>query len=315
MSKHRNFDDNQKFYASWTDAIQEFVGSAVIGFRMVASSATAITVAASTGSAQASIGIDGRWRYRSSDFPLTITGGAGVKDIFAVTVLDNDFTGAGNDPDATQYNWELRATTAGGTPSSVAAYRKIGEVDWDGSKITGIRQLIGLGDSTFPIDAKPVRVDGTAVRATGLASQVGDILQVLKSDGTKYFAVEADGDIIMSNGKIIRAYIADDAINNAKIETDAVDSNEIKADAVGRAETGPWLQAQVVGITGNNGSVSLSWPEAMPSAFYTTTVTVVGTAAPAAGACIASQDVNGCTILFDGCGSGTHYIHAHAIHL
>lgn len=306
MSKHRDFNDLQIFYASFTDAIQEFIGSAVIGFRLAAASATAITVAAGSGSAQASIGIGGRWRYRSSDFALTISGGAGVKDIFAVTVLDNDFTGAGNDPDSTVYDWELRATTTGGTPSSVAAYRKIGEVDWDGSKIIGIRQLIGLGDSTFPIDAKPVRVDGTAVRATGLASQVGDIFQVLKSDGTKYFAIEADGDIVMSNGKIIQAHIADNAINQAKMADDAVGIPELKTDNI---------QGYLVAASGTSGAVALTWPTPMASVFYVCTATAVGANTQTCDVAITSITTTTVNLVWTNGPAGGFNIHVIAIHL
>jgi microcystin-dependent protein len=142
MGAHRNFDDRDKLFASWTDAIQEFISTLVVNLKLTQLSTRSIRAAASADEGQVSIGFAGPWRYRTSNYDLTISGSAGTQDIYAVAVTANDFAGAGNDPDETDYNWELRAVASGTRPTSVAHFRKVGEVDWNGSAITDIRQTI-----------------------------------------------------------------------------------------------------------------------------------------------------------------------------
>lgn len=195
MSKHRDFDHLDILYASWTDAIQEFIGTAVEGLRLSTPTSTSVRATAATDSGQVSIGINGKWRYRSTSHDVTVSGSAGIKDIHAVAVTDNDFVGAGSDPDETDYNFELRSVTTATTPGSVVAYRKIAEVDWDGTKITGLRQMVGADDVTLPSYPIAPRVDASALIAKGVSSQVEDIAQVQKSDGTKILRAKADGTI------------------------------------------------------------------------------------------------------------------------
>jgi hypothetical protein len=141
MGKHRNYDDEDILYASWTDALQEFISNLVSNFRLVYVNTTTVRAEASSGMGQVSVGFGGPWRYRASNYDLTISGGPGTKTIWAVAVSANDFEGPSEDPDETEYAFELRSTT-GAEPGSVALSRKVGEVDWDGTKITAIRQTI-----------------------------------------------------------------------------------------------------------------------------------------------------------------------------
>lgn len=228
--KHRDFDDGERLYASWTDAIQEYVSTLAANFRLSCASGTVLQVVAGAGSGQVAIGIEGRWRYISSTINVTITGGSEVKDIFAVAVTENDFTGSGNDPDETDYAFELRSVTAGGTPTSVVAYRKVGEVDWDGSKIVGVRQTVQF-DSTFPVDAEPLRVDQSAARLTGLASQVADILSVHKSDGTKVFGVGPNGELTLVPNVIAKTNMQDNSVGNAELEDGSVNNAKVATNA------------------------------------------------------------------------------------
>ena len=228
--KHRDFDDGERFYASWTDAIQEYVSTLAANFRLSCASGTVLQVVAGAGSGQVAIGIEGRWRYISSTINVTITGSSEVKDIFAVAVTENDFVGSGNDPDETDYAFELRSVAAGGTPVGVVAYRKVGEVDWDGSKIVGVRQTVQF-DSTFPVDAKPLRVDQSAAKLTGLASQVADILSVYKSDGTKVFGVGPNGELTLVPNVIAKTNMQDNSVGNAELEDGSVNNAKVATNA------------------------------------------------------------------------------------
>ena len=175
--------------------MMEFIGTLAANIRLTCPTDTSIQIAAGTGSAQAAIGIDGKWRYRSSDFPLAVGAGAAVRSVWVVAVTDNDFTGAGSDPDETDYNFELRITDSGTDPTGVAAFRKIGELDWAGGKITGLRQKVGSEDQTLPSYPVAPIASAPALVARGAASQTAAIAQVLASDGTVLFEVQADGDV------------------------------------------------------------------------------------------------------------------------
>lgn len=194
--KHRDFDDEQKFYASWTDAIQEFIGTLVSNFRLQITSTTSISFPASAGSGQVSVGLAGRFRYLTTAYVLGgFTGTAGIRDVFVVCTSENDFTGAGNDPDSTVYAFELRQVAHDATPGSVTAYRKVAEVDWDGSKIVGLRQLVGAGDQTLPAYPTAPNSDSPAMVA-------------YTYNGLEALKVGPTGDITTIAGKIPVAALA-----------------------------------------------------------------------------------------------------------
>lgn len=142
MGKHRNFDHKDVLYASWTDALQEFISNYAQGARMYKVKSDTVGVKASSGTGQVAIGFGGPWRYVSEDLSVLVSGGAGTKDIYVVAVTENDFVGAGEDPDETDYDFELRVVNHEATPSSVAYYRKLGEVTWDGAAITALKQTL-----------------------------------------------------------------------------------------------------------------------------------------------------------------------------
>ena len=198
VAKHRDFAHGGVFYASFTDALQEYISTIASNIRLTAPTTTSVRVSASAESGQAAIGIEGLWRYRDDATDATVSGGAGVKDIYVVAVNANDFVGAGDDPDETVYDFELRSVVSGGTPSSVEAYRKIGEADWDGTKITGLRQIVGAGDQTLPAYPTAARTDTPALVARGIASQAADIFIVENSAGTDLFNVQPDGDVVIT---------------------------------------------------------------------------------------------------------------------
>lgn len=196
MGIHRDFNHLDRFYASWSDALQEFIGNAVLGLRLTALDATTIRVAADSGSGMVAVGVAGRWRYRKSNYDRIVSGSAGVKDIYIVAVTENDFTGVlpiPQDPDATDYNFEVRIVTTATTPTGVVAYRKVGEVDWDGAKITGLRQTVGAADQTLPSYPTAPRPDAPAEVVRGATAQTANLSEWRTAAGALLFAIEASG--------------------------------------------------------------------------------------------------------------------------
>lgn len=173
VAKYRDLDKGDVLPASWTDALQEFISTLVSNVRLTLASATTIQVVAGSGSAQAAAGIEGLWRYRSTTASVVVSGAAGSRNVY-LTASANTFGGA--DADTTDYNFTLVALT--GTPTGVAGYRKIGELQWDGAKVTQLRQTVGHDDATLPITPTAPAVDVSAVRVLGAAGQAAAILTV-----------------------------------------------------------------------------------------------------------------------------------------
>ena len=130
---------------SFLDAMQEWFSTFASFFRIELATATSIRIPAGTGNDQVGIGIAkdatlGLWRYRSTTITAAHPGGAaGPYDVY-VTASGPNVTPP--DTDNTDYNFglEIRAV---GSPPSTFAYRKVGSVSWDGTKVTGIEQIVG----------------------------------------------------------------------------------------------------------------------------------------------------------------------------
>jgi hypothetical protein len=141
MSKNRDLDRGDVLPASWTDGIQEFVSTLASNLYVETASASSIKIAAGTGSAQVAIGIEGYWRYRSTDATASMPSATPGTYAIWVSATDNDFSNSPSpDTDNTDYDFELHITT-GAEPSGggIVATREIGELDYSGSAITEIR--------------------------------------------------------------------------------------------------------------------------------------------------------------------------------
>lgn len=192
MGKYRDYGHGDVFYASTVDALMETLSSSVSGLRLRVASNTSISAAASSGSGQVGIALNGLWRWRTTDATANHPGGsAGTHDIY-VTCTANDFTGTGPDPDNTDYSWSLVIRTSG-TPTGVAEYRKVGELDWDGSKITAIRQSVGLGDSTSTLAPTASNANQSPVAIKLASSQSAPALSVSDSSGSTLSSISATG--------------------------------------------------------------------------------------------------------------------------
>lgn len=119
----------------WLNALSEFVGTLMTNVTFEVISATQVRVNAGAGNAQVSIGISGRWRYIDANAVATHPGGtAGTYGLYAVSA-DNDFGGTIPSVDLTDYDFTLSIL---GSPPVSGIFRKIGNVVWNGSAITGV---------------------------------------------------------------------------------------------------------------------------------------------------------------------------------
>lgn len=151
MSQHRDFATGDILPAGFLDALQEYLSTGVFNFRLdklTADPATAIKVTTGdgatpgTGNNQIGIGIMGQWRYRRTALNAAVPGGlsVGTHDVFVTGAALNT---AQEDAGTFDYNFGLELKAAASTPST-AIYRKVGTFDWDGAKITGITQTVGI---------------------------------------------------------------------------------------------------------------------------------------------------------------------------
>lgn len=200
MGKDRDFEFEDVLPESWTDALQEFIGTLSSGLRLSKLNNTTVRAEAGEGTAQVGVGIGGLWRWRSANYDVAVSGGAGTKDIFVVAPTTNEFE---NNVDKTNRNWELRVVPTGETPSGVAAYRKVGEVVWSGTEITALAQL------------GPESVNGPQIRS-GALSNNGDITWTREASGALVPQLKA--------GSVTGNEILDGTISTAKLATGAVTS-------------------------------------------------------------------------------------------
>lgn len=158
MSKHRQIFYQQPIPQDFLDALQEFIGTLSTNFSISQASGTSIQVVAGAGSAQVSLGISGLWRYISATATAAHPGGAaGTYDVYAVASA-NSFTAGGSsgETDNTDYSFGLQILTSGATPTgnysgrAITAYRKVGQVIWDGSQITSVQSSLF---QSMPVDA------------------------------------------------------------------------------------------------------------------------------------------------------------------
>ena len=143
MSKYRDLERAvDTIPESWTDALQEFIGTFASHFRLELATSTSLKIAGGSDNAQVGIGINGKWRYNAADVTAAHPGGgAGEHDVY-VTASANSFSETPSpDTDNTVYSFGMEIRTSG-TPSTTH-YRKIGTVIWNGSAITEIKQTVG----------------------------------------------------------------------------------------------------------------------------------------------------------------------------
>lgn len=197
------------------DATQEMLSGGASNFKITVLSDVALRVPAGVGEAQASISVDGRYRYRTTNEDRSHPGGAaGVYDLY-VTAEDNNFTGVSPNIDITNYSFSLAIVAAGAAPTGVALSRLVGAVDWDGSKITGLRQFVGSGDTTAPLTPTSPNANVTPLRARAHAAQAAPVLDLQTAAGASLLSLTAAGGLVVpgADGLVLSGSGGKDTLN------------------------------------------------------------------------------------------------------
>lgn len=145
--------------------------------------------------------VGGLFRYITADWDTTHPGGgAGVYDIHVVASAETVVNTPAPFTDNTDYNFYPKIVVSGGTPSgstpggnAITQTRKIGECDWDGSKITGLRLINSAKSGLQAIQPMAANAEAWAVSARGATSHdvAVPILRVESVNaGTQYFTVQ-----------------------------------------------------------------------------------------------------------------------------
>ncbi len=240
MSKNRNLDHQDILEANWTDGLQEFISTLASNLALTQTSINQVRIEAGSGSDQVGIGIDGRWRYNTANVTVAHpAGNAGIVHNIWVVANENSYTpgapGEG-ETDNTDYSFGVVILPTGTNPSGnhngspIVAYRKVGETDWDGTNITGLRKAKQLGGMQ-PMSAIASWATHPALVARGAASQSADIFRVENSSQVAILSVTA------GNGVEVRRGAGAQVLLNGRVVGDANPRLEFLAD--GTMKLGP----------------------------------------------------------------------------
>jgi hypothetical protein len=136
------FKREEKLPSYFVNRLQDFLSAAHTDLRLKRKSATEVEVAPAEPYALAAIDLQGLWRFRTSAVSRAHPGGgAGTYAVWAVATKQKVVEAPKPFTDETDYSFDLRITD-GKDPegAGVEVFEKIGEVDWDGAKITALRQ-------------------------------------------------------------------------------------------------------------------------------------------------------------------------------
>lgn len=237
MSKYFDLNHGDTLPAFWTDAIQEYISTIAANVKLSVPAANQVRVQSSAASGQTGIGIDGLWRYNSADVTVTHpAGNAGI--VHSIYVVASANTASLPNTDTTDYSFGVQilpgATTPTGTHNgrAITAYRKIGETDWDGTNVTGLRLLPGVAAGDMrPVTAiaPAANVPATVIRAA--AAMVADIWRVEDSAAVAHVTIDAAGILTL------RSAAAADVLFRGRVIGEANPRLEILAD--GSLNLGP----------------------------------------------------------------------------
>jgi hypothetical protein len=154
MAQNTVFVRDQILPSYWANRIQDILSGLAPNLRLSIANATTIQVVAGTGDDTVGISIDGLWRFNTVTKQRAVSGSAGIKSIW-VTCGPNVISSSPQpNTDNTVYSFELAVTAAGvpptAVPGSLTNWREVGELSWDGTRVTRIRQFVGNIDWSEP---------------------------------------------------------------------------------------------------------------------------------------------------------------------
>ena len=199
-TRYRDFDPQDVFPSTWADAVEDLLSGFGGGnLRLVVNSSNSVAIPAGADQARVSISINGKPRWAESNVVATVSGAAGTKDVFVTSGADTFSYSGGDETDTTDHTFALKV---GATPSGSGAetnWRKIGEVDWDGAKITGLRQLFGSHATVHTVWTQGQSVDVPPIYAKGIASQA-QLVRLDDSAAAEMFSVSGTGQVNAKTG-------------------------------------------------------------------------------------------------------------------
>lgn len=197
MTQHFPLNDGDPVHEGFFDPIQELLGASAPSLRLKVASTTTVTASGGSGNDQASVAVDGVYRYNTSDVTASLPASGDYTGSVYVTASANDFSGTPDPDSPTVYTFGLEIKQSG-TPST-AKYRKVGEVDVVSGAIVALRQSYGAsprGDG--PLFAVADHATQAALTVRGAASQSADMLRVQDSSATNFVTVSSAGDTTLA---------------------------------------------------------------------------------------------------------------------
>jgi hypothetical protein len=195
------FAREEVFPSYWPNALQAMLARYAENVNITLATATSVTVGVHEGGAVlAALSIQGNVRYRESGVTVSHPGGAaGTYDVYATAAEDDIDPTPLPFTDNTNYAFGATIVAGGATPTivpgTVDVFRKVGEVVWDGSKITRIRQLVAHRTLTNGFEAVQPFADQPAstIRARAGAAATERALRVESSVGSEMAYISAGG--------------------------------------------------------------------------------------------------------------------------
>lgn len=241
MTKHRDLNYGDRLPEAVMDALEEFISTLLVNFKLTLQSATTLQVVAGAGNDQVAAGVMGRWRWITATVTAAHPGGvAGSYDVW-VTASDNSFVPSGAPPgsnpenDLTVYTFALAITATGVPPVGPALNRKIATCQWDGAKITRVTPTAGnlpllLTDLLVLVPESATR---NLIQSAGdwpelilkrVAAQTANLLTLQDDTGTTIGYLSENGRVYGAGGFVIPDFTtaARDALSAARKPTRVV---------------------------------------------------------------------------------------------
>lgn len=222
MTLLHEFKREERYPSYFVNRLQDFISASRTDLRLTRKNNTEVEVAPAEPYGIAAIDLQGLWRFRETAVARAHPGGiAGTYVVWAVGTKQKIAEVPKPFTDETDYKFDLRIT-AGPNPegAGVEVFEKIGEIDWDGAKITALRQTYNA-------------VSGQMIQDGALSSEAAagsDITWTREPNGAWVPALKANS--------VGAAELADESVDTAALIALAVTEAKIAAEAITSSKLG-----------------------------------------------------------------------------